>query len=81
VSFIYLITAAAGASRAIGASADVAVISALALIVLYLVLALKHVYLESNVATLLKAAPLLLLTLAVNNFASRMAIRITLALV
>ena len=59
VSFMYLITAAAGASRAIGVSTDVAVMSAFALIVPYLIVALKRVYLEANGPILLKAGALL----------------------
>ena len=81
VSFIYLITAAAGASHALGASTEVAVLSAFALIAPYLFVALKRVYLESYGWTLLKAGALLILTLIVNNFASLAAIRLTLALV
>jgi hypothetical protein len=81
VSFMYLVTAAAGAGRVIGASAEVAAMSAFAVIVPYLVLAMKRVYLEANGLILLKAGALLMLTLAVNAFASLAAIRLTLALV
>ncbi len=81
VSFMYLITAAAGASRAIGAPTEAAVMSAFALIVPYLVLALKRVYMEVYGLILLKASALVMLTFAINNFASLAAIRLTLALV
>jgi hypothetical protein len=81
VAFMYLITAAAGASRFVGASAQAAVIGALAVIAAYLVLALKRVYAESTVSILLKAGALLMLTMVVNNVASLAAIRLTLALV
>ena len=43
---MYLITAAAGGRRAIGASTDVAVLSVFVLIVPYLIVALKRVSLE-----------------------------------
>jgi hypothetical protein len=76
-----LITVAAGAGRMMGAPAEVAVIAAFALIVPYLILALKRVYREANGLILLKVGPLLLLTFEVNNLASRAAIRLTLALV
>jgi len=81
VSFMYLITAAAGASHALGAPTETAVMLALAVIAAYLFLSLKRVYLEPNGLILLKAAAVLVLTMVVNNAASRMAIRITLALV
>ena len=78
---MYLITAAAGGGRALGLSTDVAVTSAFALIVPYLIVALKRVYLEANGPILLKAGALLVLTLVVNAFANLAAIRITLAMV
>jgi hypothetical protein len=81
VSFMYLITVAAGAGRVMGAPAGAAVLAAFALIVPYLILALKRVYREANGLILLKAGALLLLTLEVNNLASRAAIQLTLALV
>jgi hypothetical protein len=74
-----LITVAAGAGRLIGASTEVVVISAYAVMVPYLVL--KRVYLEANGVILLKAGALLILIVAVNNFASLAAIRLTLELV
>ena len=81
VSFMYLITAAAGAAHSAGASTEAAVIPAFALILVYLVLGLKRVYMESTRMTLVKAGPLIVLTLLVNNIASVAAIRLTLALV
>ena len=81
VSFMYLITAAAGGGRALGLSTDVAVMSAFALIVPYLIVALKRVYLEANGPILLKAGAVLVLTLVVNGLANLAAIRLTLALV
>jgi hypothetical protein len=80
-SFMYLATIAAGASRKIGVPVDAAVMGAFALIVPYLILALKRVYAEPTGVILLKAAALLLLTLVLNNVASLAAIRVTLALV
>ena len=81
VSFMYLVTVAAGVSRALGVSTDAAVLSAYAVIVPYLLLALKRVYSQSNAIILLKACPLLIVTLAVNNVASLVAIRLTLVIV
>jgi hypothetical protein len=60
---------------------DAAAAAGYALIVPYLILALKRVYAESIGVILLKAAPLLLLTVVLNNLASFAAIRMTLALV
>jgi hypothetical protein len=81
VAFMYLVTIAAGMSRTIGLSVDVAATAGFALIVPYLILALKRVYTESTGVILLKAAPLLFLTIVLNNLASFTAIRMTLALV
>jgi hypothetical protein len=81
VSFMYLITAAAGASRTLGAPAGAAVVVALGVIATYLAVSLKRVYLEPNGLILLKAAAVLVLTMIVNNIASSVAIRLTLALV
>jgi hypothetical protein len=47
----------------------------------YLILALKRVYAESTGLTVLKAVPLIILTALLNNLASLVAIRLTLALV
>jgi hypothetical protein len=80
-AFMYLVTAAAGASHTLGASTEVAVVAALAVIATYLAVALKRVYLEPNGLILLKAAAVLMLTMIVNNIASTVAIRLTLALV
>jgi hypothetical protein len=75
------LTIAAGMSRTIGLSVDAAATAGIALIVPYLILALKRVYTESTGVILLKAAPLLFLTIVLNNLASFTAIRMTLALV
>jgi len=81
ISFMYLVTIAAGASRTIGVSTEAAVLGAFALIVPYLVCALKRVYSETTGVILLKAGALLLLTLVLNGLADFAAIRLTLALV
>ena len=81
VAFMYLLTIAAGLSRTIGLSVDVAASAGYAVILAYLILALNRVYSESTGVILLKTVPLLLLTILLNNFASFVAIRITLALV
>ena len=78
---MYLITAAAGASHTLGAPTEAAVVVALAVIATYLAVSLKSVYLEPNGLILLKAAAVLMLTMIVNNIASGVAIRLTLALV
>ena len=81
VAFMYLVTIVAGMSRTIGLSVDVAAAAGYALIVPYLILALKRVYAEPTGLILWKAAALLLLTVVLNNLASFAAIRMTLALV
>jgi len=80
VSFMYLVTIAAGASRTIGVSMGTATIAGYALLVPYLILALKRVYSERTGEILLKAGALLLLSFAFNNVAAFAAIRLTLAL-
>ena len=81
VAFMYLLAIAAGMIRPIGLSVDVAAAAGYAAIAPYLVLGLKRVYGESTGVILLKAASLLLLTVILNQFASFVAIRTTLALV
>lgn len=81
ISFMYLVTIAAGASRTIGVSTEAAAVAAFALIGPYLILALKRVYAESTGVILMKAGALLLLTVALNGLADLAAIRLTLALV
>ena len=81
VAFMYLVTIVAGVSRTIGLSVDVAAAAGYAVIVPYLIVALKRVYAESTGVIVLKAALLLLLTVVLNNLASFAAIRMTLALV
>jgi hypothetical protein len=81
VAFMYLVTAGAGVAHVAGASTAAAVLAAYVLIVPYLFVALRRVYAEANVATALKAAAVVVLTLLVNNAASAAAIRLTLTLV
>jgi len=81
VSFMYLVTIAAGLCRRGGLSIDATVLGGYALILAYLILALKRVYAESTTAVAVKGAALILLTLVLNNLASFMAIRLTLGLV
>ena len=81
ISFMYLVTVASGFGRRSGLSIDAAVLGGYALIVPYLILALKRVYAESTWAVAVKGAALILLTLVLNNLASFVAIRLTLALV
>jgi len=69
ISFIYLVTVAAGASRRIGVSVDESVIAGYLLLAPYLTLALKRVYPESIGMILLKASALFFLTLALNRLA------------
>jgi hypothetical protein len=80
ISFIYLVTVLAGFSRRMGASTDVSVLGGYMLILPYLILSLKRVYAESNGAIVLKGTVILFLTLVLNNVASSVAIRVTLAL-
>ena len=81
MSFVQLMTVAAGAAHALGAPTEAAVLSAYVLIAPYLAVALKRVYRQGNGAIVLKACAVLTLTLAVNGIASFVAIRLTLALV
>jgi hypothetical protein len=81
VSFMHLLTIAAGISRRLGLSIDEAAAAGYVLIAPYLILALKRVYSESTDAMLLKACALLVLTICLNGLANFLAIRITLALV
>jgi hypothetical protein len=81
VSVIYLLTIAAGLSRRIGLSLDAAALRGYAVILPYLIFALKRVYEESAGALALKGLALLVLTAAMNSLANFAAIRITLALV
>ena len=81
VSFMYLVTAAAGIGRNSGVSTSAAVLLAFAAIAGYLIPALKRVYTESIGSVLWKAAAVLILTLMINNLASAFAIRVTLAMV
>ncbi len=81
MSFVQLVTVAAGAGHALGAPTEAVVLSAYVLIAPYLVVALKRVYRQGNGVIVLKACAVLILTLAVNGVASAAAIRLTLALV
>jgi hypothetical protein len=81
VSFMFLVTVASGLTRRAGFSIDVAVLGGYAVILPYLFLALKRVYAERAVAIGWKGTILILVTIALNKFASFVAIRVTLALV
>jgi len=78
---MYLVTVAAGFSRRAGLSVDLAALGGYAIILPYLLLALKRVYAEPVAALAWKGAVAILLTIALNNAASSVAIRVTLALV
>ena len=80
-SFLYLVTIAAGASRRLGLTSEMAGILAICLLVPYLFLALKLVYSESIPSILLKTVLLQLLIFAINFITSSVAIRLTLALI
>jgi hypothetical protein len=79
-SFLYLVTAASGASRRFGLPDDAAAGLAVCLITPYLFMAVKRVYPGSVPWTLLRSTVLLLLTFALNYVASASAIRLTLAM-
>jgi len=81
ISFMYLMTVGAGLAHVLGVSVNVAVLTAYALLFLYLVLALKRVYAEGTALALLKAAVLILCVVVLNRAADTAAIRLTLALV
>jgi hypothetical protein len=81
VSFQYLLTLAAGASRRLGASTELASALGIGLIAAYLVLAVGRVYPGTAASTLVKAGVLLLVTLAVNYVVSTAAILLTIRLV
>lgn len=81
VSFMYLVTIAAGVSQVMGVPADVSMSAGYALIVPYLIFALKRVYSESTGVILLKTGAFILLTFGLNRLADFAAIRLTLALV
>jgi hypothetical protein len=77
-SFLYLVTAAAGASRRLHVADDMAAAAAIALLVPYVVLALRRAYRESVPRTLLKSAIVIVVTLLFNRVADAAAIRLTL---
>jgi hypothetical protein len=81
ISFMYLVTIAAGLIRTTGMSTDAGALIGYVVMATYLMVALTRVYLEPTGLTLLKGAALLLLTLVLNAFASFVAIRMTLVLV
>ena len=81
ISFMYLLTIAAGAGRTMGLSTDAAAAAGYVLLLPYLILGLKRVYAESTGVIVLKAAALLLLTVALNSLANFAAIRFTLSVV
>ena len=80
VAFMYLLTIGAGASRRLGVSSDLAAAVGYALLIPYLVVALKRVYSASPRAILLKAGALIALIVLLNGVANFVAIRLTLAL-
>jgi hypothetical protein len=79
-SFLYLVTAAAGASRRFGLLDDVAAALAIGLIAPYLFIAVNRVYRGSVPSVFLKSVTLLFVTFAFNYVADAGAIRLTLAL-
>ncbi|MGE5833661.1 MAG: hypothetical protein ACM4AI_04220 [Acidobacteriota bacterium] len=81
VSFQYLVTILAGATRQFGTSDSVASAVVLILIGPYLVLALKRVYGGGPVAIAVKAGALVVATLATNYLTDSLAIGVTLMLV
>ena len=80
ISLIYLLTVAAGITRVMHLSLDLATTIGYVPLLVYLVLALKRVYAESTGPILLKAGVLIVLTAALNKAASIAAIQLTLAL-
>src|SRR5262245_32123464 len=79
VAFMYLLTIGAGAAHRLGMSTDFAATVGYALLVPYLVFALKRVYPESMASILVKAGALILLVVSLNGLANFVAIRLTLA--
>jgi Protein of unknown function (DUF3667) len=79
-AFLYLLTAAAGASRRLGVPDEAAAGAAIALLAPYAVIALRRAYPQSLPRILLKSALMIGLTLAVNFVADTAAIRLTLAM-
>src|SRR5262245_49541419 len=80
IAFMYLLTIGVGASRRLGVSTDLAATVGYALLVPYLVLALRRVYSESTGAILLKAGALIALIVFLDGVVNFVAIRLTLAL-
>jgi hypothetical protein len=80
LSFQYLLTVPTGAARLYAGSEEVVAAVALFLLTFYVYWALKRVYGETTRVTVLKAATLFLLTVAMNYVVSFAAIRTTLAL-
>ncbi len=79
-SFLFLLTAAAGASRRFGLLEEVAAALAICVTTVYLCAAMRRVYPGSLPAILLKSAVLLVVTFAINYLADAGATRVTLAL-
>ena len=79
-AFLYLITAAAGASRRFGVGQEFAAAVALGISGTYLFLAVRRVYPGSARRVCFEWAVLMLLTLVCNYLANLIAIRVTLAL-
>ena len=80
VAFMYLLTIAVGLGLRTGLSVDAAAAWGYAVLLPYLILALRRVYSEPVGTTLLKGAALFLITVVLNNLASFTAIRSTLKL-
>ena len=80
VAFMYLLTIGAGAAHRLGLSTDLAATAGYALLVPYLVIALKRVYAQPIGLLLLKAGALMILVVSLNGLANFVAIRLTLAL-
>jgi hypothetical protein len=81
ISLIYLLTIAAGVTRLMRMSIDAATMTGYALLLSYLIRALKRVYSESTAVTLWKAGVLIVLTFTLDKATSLAASRLTLALV
>lgn len=79
-AFLYVVTAAAGASRRLGVPDGVAAGAAIALIVPYVFIALRRAYPGSIPWMLVKSAVIILVTLGINFVADNGAIRLTLAM-
>ena len=80
-SFEFLVTAAIGASRRLGASGELAAAIGLLLTAIYLALAIRRVYDGSTASMVVKTTALIALTLVANYATSLASIRLALLLV